>query len=107
MGVPPIETGSSEVMDEIVEVPDMSKYGAGILHAHDEALLHSVGYTDIALLFLTLLADRVVPGGFLSEFVSLESSMRRSTERRIRMAANLTDAEAVRLLAAEKQRKTT
>ena len=31
--------------------------------------------------------------------------MRRSSERRIRMAANLTHAEAERLLAAEKQRK--
>ena len=82
-----------------------SNHAAVILHVLDAALLRTVGRTDIVLLYLTLLADCIIPGGFLAEFLSLESTMRRSSERRFRITANLSDAEAARLLAAEKRKE--
>ena len=105
MDDPQVEVCLSGVVNEVVEVPEMVKPGTGILHACHHLLLQSVGLTDVVLLYFTLRVDKVVPGGFLPEFVSLEYSMRRSSERRIRMAAYLTDAEAERLLAVEKERK--
>ena len=99
------EDRANEAVKDTVEVAEMSISNSGIMHARDEALLRSIGLTDMVRLYLALLADNVVPGGFLSEFVSLESSMRRSSERRIRMAVNLTDTEPERLPAVEKQRK--
>ena len=67
-------------MKKIEEMTETSKYKAGMLYARDETLLRSVGLADMVLLYLTLLTDNVFPGGFLSEFVSLECSMRRSSE---------------------------
>ena len=54
--------------------------------------------------FFTLLGDGVVPPGFLREFVGLEGSIRRSSERSISLAAATSDAEAERLLAIEKKK---
>ena len=87
---------------ELCKIPEMCNPGTGILHSRDQVLLQSIGPAEMVLLYFV---DEVVPCGCLPEFVSLESSMRRSSERRIRMAANLTDAEAERLLAVEKERK--
>ena len=92
-------------MHEVGQVPEMGKPGTGIFYSRDQVLLQSVFLADMVLLYFTLLVDEVVLGGFLPEFVSLESSMRHSSERRIRMAANLTDNEAERLLVTEKERK--
>ena len=45
-----------------------------LLDKHDRALVQKIGLTDIVLLYFTLLADKVVPSGFLPEFVTLEAS---------------------------------
>ena len=79
--------------------------GTDLLNVRDRALLQTTGLTDMVLLYFTLLADKAVPNGFLPEFVNLENSMRRSSERSVKLAASLSDADAERLLGIDKERK--
>ena len=87
----------TSVMEEEVDVSESC-----MLRPRDQCTLQSVGLTEMASLFFTLLVDKVVPGGFLWEFALLETSLRCAAARRIRMAARVTDAEAESLLAGEK-----
>ena len=95
----------SETLINIVEIPMKTVAGTDLLNVRDRALLQTTGLTDMVLLYFTLLADKAVPSGFLHEFVNLETSMRRSSEKSMKLAASLSDAEAERLLGIEKERK--
>ena len=76
--------------------------GTDLLNVRDGALLQTTGLTDMVLLYFTLLADKAVPGCYLPEFVNMETSMRRSSERSMKLAASLSDE---RLLWIDKKRK--
>ena len=64
-----------------------------------------LGITDFVLLYFTLVADDVLPQGYLADFAKLEGPVRRSSERRLRLAISVTDAEAEMSLEMEKKRK--
>ena len=72
--------------------------GASLVRAH--------GVTDLILLYKTLLADGVIPVGFVAEFLELESSLRRAVERKMKRLSTITDAEAELQLEATRKFRT-
>ena len=63
----------SRASDEVVS--------GGMIHEADRAVIGSLGSTDFVLLYFMLVADNVLPRGFLADFTKLEGPARRSTER--------------------------
>ena len=78
-------------------------HGSCVLDVRDCDVLRSVGFSDVAMHYFTLLGDGVIPPGFFREFIGREGFIQRSSERSISLAAAISDAEAVRLLAIEKK----
>ena len=77
------------------------------LDTRDFSVARKYGVTDMVLLYITLVSDRAIPAGFLAEFLTLEQSLSLSSKRAINIAANLSDAEAERLLTIDKKRRDT
>ena len=77
------------------------------LDTRDFSVVCKCGVTDMVLLYITLVSDRAVPGGFLAEFLTLEQSLNLSSKRAINIAASLSDAEAERLLVLNKKQRDT
>ena len=74
------------------------------LHEADQALFSKLGIADFVLLYFTLVTDGVLPHGFFADFVELEQYARRSSDRSMRIATSISDAEAGLLLDASKRR---
>ena len=64
-----------------------------------------LGITEFILLYFTLVLDDVLPLGYLADFSKLEVPLRRSSEKSVRLAISLTDAETEMSLDMEKKRK--
>ena len=64
-----------------------------------------LGVKDIVWLHFTLVSDDVLPHGYFADFAKLEGPIRRSSERSLRLAISVTDAEAEMSLEMEKKRK--
>ena len=77
------------------------------LDTRDSFVVQKCGVTDMVNLYITLLMDKVIPAGFLPEFLLLEHSLKVSSRRSMNQATRLTDAEAERLLAIDKKQKDT
>ena len=77
------------------------------LDARDFSVVRKCGVTDMVLLYITLVSDRAIPAGFLTEFLTLEQSLNVSSKRAINIAASLSDAEAERLLVLNKKQRDT
>ena len=77
------------------------------LDSRDCIVVQKCGLTDMVNLYITLLMDKVIPAGFLAEFLLLEHSLKASSRRFMNQAASRSDAEAERLLAIDKKQKVT
>ena len=77
------------------------------LDSRDCIVVQKCGLTDMVNLYVTLLMDKVIPAGFLADFLSLEYSLKASSRRFMNQAASRTDAEAERLLAIDKKQEDT
>ena len=77
------------------------------LDSRDSFVVQKCGVTDMVNLYVTLLMDKVIPAGFLPEFVLLEHSLKVSSRRFMNQATSRSDAEAERLLAIDKKQKDT
>ena len=74
------------------------------LHPADQGFVQKLGVTDYITLYYTLVADKVLPHGFLGDFLNLEPHVRRSSDRSLNFATSISDSRAEMLL--EMQRKT-
>ena len=77
------------------------------LDSRDCIVVQKCGLTDMVNLYITLLMDKVIPAGFLAEFLLLEHPLKASSRRFMNQAASRSDAEAERLLAIDKKQKVT
>ena len=69
-------------------------------HPADCAVVLEFGISEYVLLYETLVTDGVLQHGYLADFIKLEHSVRRSSDRSLPIAASISDAEAQLLLEA-------
>ena len=75
------------------------------LHDADQELIRKLGITDYVLLtLLHSVTDEALPHGFLADFVYLEQAVRRASDKNLRLATSIFDAEAELFLEADKRR---
>ena len=75
------------------------------MHDADKNIICNLGITDFLIYFIKpLVTDKVLPHGYLADFVKLEQSVRRSSDRTLRIAASISEAEARLSLEADKKR---
>ena len=91
-------------LENVVETPVVIPDESTSLAVRDCAMLQKRGVTDPVLLYFTRNAD-TRGERFSPEFIALETAMRRSSERSLKLAASLSDAEAETLLSIDKKRK--
>ena len=62
------------------------------LHPADQGFVQKLGATDFIMLYYTLVADKVLPHGFLGAFLDLEPHVRRSSYRSLKVATSISDS---------------
>ena len=68
-------------------------------------IVERLGITDYVLLYFTLITDKVLPHGYLADFVKQEQAARRSAERKHKLATKISDAEAEMQLTISRKQK--
>ena len=93
-----------EVLGGESHVPEHVK-DANPLQDADRLIVERYGFTNYVLLYFTLVTDKVLPHGYLADFVKLEQAARRSAERKQKLATKISDAEAEMQLTISRKQK--
>ena len=68
------------------------------LHPADLGFIQKLGATDYVVFFYTLVADKVLPHGYFLDVLNLEPHVRRSSDRRLKVATSISETRAEMLL---------